>query len=125
MSLLLRIILIIVSIGTFFYMVRKIRKSQVQIIDVSFWIIFSLVLIIIALVPKIALFMADVLQVATTVNFVFLTVIFLLLLQVFLLSIKVSKLESKLKELAGEIALDIFESNKMANGGKENESNEI
>lgn len=112
MSLLLRILLIIVSIVTFCYIVRKIRKSQVQIVDVSFWIIFSLVLIIIALIPKIALIISDILQIATTVNFVFLTVIFLLLLQLFLLSIKVSKLESKLKELTGEIALDIYESGK-------------
>lgn len=103
-----RIILLIVSVGTFYYIIRKIRKSQVQITDISFWIFFSFVLIIIALVPKIAIYMAKIFQVATTVNFVFLTVIFLLLLQLFLLSIKVSKLESRLKELTGEIALSDY-----------------
>lgn len=108
MNLLFRIILLTVSIGTFCYIVRKIRKSQVQITDVSFWVFFSFVLIVIALRPQIAVFMSGILQIATTVNFVFLTVIFLLLLQVFLLSIKVSKLESRIKELTSEIALDNY-----------------
>lgn len=109
MSIIFRVILLIVSIGTFCYIIRKIRKSQVQITDISFWIFLSLVLIIIALVPQIAIYMAKILQIATTVNFVFLTVIFLLLLQLFLLSIKVSKLENRLKELASEIALSDYE----------------
>lgn len=109
MSIVLRLILLLVSFGTFCYIIRKIRKSQIQIIDVSFWIFFSLVLIIIAIIPQIAIYMSGVLQIATTVNFIFLSVIFLLLLQLFLLSIKVSKLESKMKELTSEIALQNFE----------------
>lgn len=108
MSIIFRVILLVVSIGTFCYIIRKIRKSQVQITDISFWIFLSLVLIIIALVPQIAIYMAKILQIATTVNFVFLTVIFLLLLQLFLLSIKVSKLENRLNELTGEIALSHY-----------------
>ncbi|MBP3489077.1 MAG: DUF2304 domain-containing protein [Roseburia sp.] len=109
MSVLLRVILVLVALGTFRYIIRKIRKSQAQIVDMGFWIIFSIILIIIALFPQIAFFMADVLQIATTVNFVFLAVIFLLLVQLFLLSIKVSKLESRVKELAGEVALKNYE----------------
>lgn len=109
MSVLLQIILVLAALGTFWYIVRKIRKSQAQIVDMGFWIVFSIVLIIIALFPRIAFFMADVLQIETTVNFVFLAVIFLLLVQLFLLSIKVSKLESRVKELVGEIALKNYE----------------
>lgn len=109
MSVLLQIILVLAALGTFWYIVRKIRKSQAQIVDMGFWIVFSIVLIIIALFPRIAFFMADVLQIETTVNFVFLAVIFLLLVQLFLLSIKVSKLGSRVKELVGEIALKNYE----------------
>ncbi len=109
MSVLLRIILVLAAIGTFWYIIRKIRKSQTQIEDMGFWIAFSIILIIIAVFPQIAIFMANVLQIATTVNFVFLAVTFLLLFQLFLLSIKVSKLESRVKELAGEVALKNYE----------------
>lgn len=108
MSIILRLILLTVSLITFFYIVRKIRKSQVQLTDVSFWVLFSFVLVIIAVFPSIAYFMAGLLQIMTTVNFIFLAVIFLLLLQLFLLSIKVSKMESKMKELAGEVALQNY-----------------
>lgn len=109
MSIILRVILLLGSAGTFFYIIRKIRKSQVQIADMCFWVFFSLILIIIASFPEIAIFMAQVLQIATTVNFVFLVVIFLLLIQIFSLSIRVSKLDSKVKELAGEVALKNYE----------------
>lgn len=105
MNLVLRLILAFVSIITFAYIIRKIRKSQVQIVDMSFWIIFSLILIVISVFPAIAFWGANLLQIATTVNFVFLAVIFLLILQLFSLSIKVSKMDSRIKELVSEIAL--------------------
>lgn len=105
MSLGLKIIMIIISTGTFAYMIKKIRKSQVQITDMSFWVLFSLSLIFMAIFPEIAGLCADILGIATIMNFVFLAVIFLLLIQLFFLSIKVSKLESKIIDLAGEIAM--------------------
>lgn len=109
MSLIFRSILLVVSIGTFCYIIWKIRKSQVQIADTSFWVVFSFVLVVIAVRPQFVSFMTRMLQMEAPVNFVFLTVIFLLLVQLFLLSIKVSRLESRLQELAGEIALAEFD----------------
>lgn len=111
MSMGLRIVLIVVSLGSFAYMIKKIRKSQIRIVDASFWILFSIALIILALFPNFARILAEIVGVASTVNFVFLVVIFLLLVGLFSLSIKVSKLESKIIDMAGEIAINHKEEN--------------
>ena len=105
MSIGLKVIMIIISVGTFMYVIRKIRKSQVQIPDISFWILFSLMLIFMVLFPDLAEWAADILGIASTMNFIFLTVIFLLLIELFSLCIKISKLENKIIDLTGEIAV--------------------
>ena len=105
MSLGLKIVMILISVGTFAYVIRKIRKSQAQIVDMSFWVIFSLALIMMVLFPELVGKVANIIGIASTINFVFLAVIFLLLLELFFLCIKISKLESKIVDLAGEIAM--------------------
>lgn len=105
MSIGLRIVLIVMSVGTFVYVIRKIRKAQVRIVDMSFWMLFSLAMIILALFPEIAGCMSGLIGILSSVNFVFLAVIFALLLEIFSLSIKVSRLENKIIDLSGAIAL--------------------
>lgn len=105
MSITLRVLLIVCSVCTFAYIIRKIRKSQVKIGDISFWVLFSLVLIAVAMMPQIVIVLAELTGIATGVNCVFLIIIFLLLMELFLLSIKVSKMENKIIDLAGEIAI--------------------
>ena len=91
MTLSLKVVLIVISILTCFYIARKLRKSQMNINDTVFWIFFALVLVLLG-------FQAD-------VNFVFVVVIFLLILRVFVMSIKISVLEDKLRNLTEEIAV--------------------
>lgn len=101
----LRIILIIVSVMTFIYISRKLKKSQLQVMDAFFWIVFSFVLMVIGVFPGIAMFLAKVVGVQSPVNFVYLVVIFLLLLRTFMLTIRISFLEEKVKNLVEEIAI--------------------
>ena len=91
MTLSLKVVLIVISILTCFYIARKLRKSQMNINDTVFWIFFAIVLVLLR-------FQAD-------VNFVFVVVIFLLILRVFVMSIKISVLEDKLRNLTEEIAV--------------------
>lgn len=105
MSGFLRIILIVVSVMTFIYISRKLKKSQLQVMDAFFWIVFSFVLMVIGVFPGIALFFAKVVGVQSPVNFVYLVVIFLLLLRTFMLTIRISFLEEKVKNLIEEIAI--------------------
>ena len=105
MSGFLRIILIVVSVMTFIYISRKLKKSQLQVMDAFFWIVFSFVLMVIGVFPGIAMFFAKVVGVQSPVNFVYLVVIFLLLLRTFMLTIRISFLEEKVKNLIVEIAI--------------------
>ena len=54
MTLSLKVVLIVISILTCFYIARKLRKSQMNINDTVFWIFFALVLVLLSVFPGIA-----------------------------------------------------------------------
>lgn len=105
MTMTLRIALVLVSVGTFFLMMRKIRQSKVQIESSIFWIVLAMVLVVYSIVPSAADFCARVLGIYSTANFLFLVAIFLLIVKVFDMTIQISQLETKVKELVQQIAL--------------------
>lgn len=105
MSAVFRIILILASIATCFYISRKLKRAQGDTHDTGFWLLFSFVLILISIFPQIADWLAAQLGIYSTVNMVFLIIIFALLLRVFLLTIKTSQLEHKLRVLVEELAI--------------------
>ena len=105
MSLTLRIVLIVVSILTTLFMMRKIRQSKVQIEDSLFWFLFSLLLVIISIFPQIPEFLSELLGIASPVNFIFLFIIFILLIKLFYSTLRISQLDSKLKTLTQQVAL--------------------
>lgn len=106
MSIMLRIVLLVVSLLTMLYIIRKIRKSKMKIETSLFWIFFALLCVIFAAFPGIAGFLSKVIGINSPVNFLFLFFIFLLLIKVFSLSIKVSRLENSLEEFARKVAID-------------------
>lgn len=105
MSVTLRVVLCIISLLTFAYVGRKIRKSQMQLEDALFWIILSAIIALISIFPSIAYYASEQIGFQAPVNFIFLVMIFLLLWKVFLLSIKISQLENRIASLVQEIAL--------------------
>lgn len=100
-----RIILIVVSLLTMWFMMRKIRQAKVQIEAAMFWVIVALILVVFSLCPAIADICARLLGIYSTPNFLFLFMIFLLMVKVFSMTIQVSQMESKQKELVQKIAL--------------------
>lgn len=104
-SIVLRILLIAFSVWLFCHVLRGVRKAQVQIDDMIFWLLFSVVLIVLALVPQIAGWAARVVGVASPVNLIYLVIIFVLLLKLFNMSIRFSQLEAKIKTLTQELAV--------------------
>lgn len=106
MSFALRLLLFIGAAWMAFYMLQKIRKSQMQIEDALFWIVVAFMFVILGAIPEIAVFAASILDIQSPANLVFLVVIFLLLLKVFALTKKVSILEHKFKNLVQRYALD-------------------
>jgi len=106
MNILFRILLIVVSTIVLFFVIRKIRKSQVHIENTIFWILFMFGLVIISIFPGIAVFFSNLIGIETPSNFVFLCIIFLLLLKIFNLSLQVSKLQYQIQQLSQIIALE-------------------
>lgn len=100
-----RIILIVVSILSTWYILKKIRQSKLQIEYAIFWIIFSGVLVIISLFPWLVSLFTRLLGMQLPVNFVFMVFIFILLVKLFMMTIELSALENKVKDLTQELAL--------------------
>lgn len=101
----LRVLLILISVWLFFYVLRSVRKAQVQIDDMIFWLFFSVLLVVLAVVPQIAGWAAGLVGVISPVNLIYLVIIFVLLLKIFNMSIKFSQLETKIKTLTQELAV--------------------
>ena len=106
MTVIFRVILVIVSILTMAFMMRKIRQAKVQIEAALFWVIMALILVVFSLFPAVADACAHLLGIYSTPNFLFLFMIFLLIVKVFGMTLQMSQMDSRQKELVQRIALD-------------------
>lgn len=109
MTSLLRVILILVSLGTFWSINQQIRKSKNSIESSVFWLLLSLLFVLFAVFPAIPDALAHLLGIYSTANFLFLFTIFLLLIRVFHLSMELGRMEEKLKTLVQELSLEKWE----------------
>ena len=105
MSNLLRIVLMVVSLLSMFFVMIRVRKSKLKIDYSLFWIIFSLLLLIVSIFPGIAYSLSNLLGFMAPVNFVFLFIIFLLIIHSFYLTQKLSKTENMVQSLTEELAV--------------------
>lgn len=121
MSLILRIALIVVCVAVCAYVLRKIRRAQMEIDDAIYWILVSIALVIISIFPQIANFFSDLLGIQSPSNFVFLAVIFIVICKLFALSLEVSLLKQKLKSAIQNIAIREKELEELAKGEKAHE----
>ena len=102
----LRIVLIVGSLSSAVYVLRKIRKNKMSMESSVFWILLSAVLVLLGIFPDIAEGVAGLLGVQSTVNLVYLVVIFLLLIKVFLQDQRIARLEHQVTGMAQRIALE-------------------
>ena len=124
MTLTLRALLIIVSILATTGVIGRIRKAKMQIEDAVFWVLFSFLLILLAVVPRVLYFFTELLGMQSPANLLFLVIIGLLLMKVFSMSIKMSLLEEKLKTLAQNEALEKLERNEASEKLEWNDASE-
>ena len=106
MSIALRVLLIIVSVMNTLNILRRIRKSKLQIDYSIFWLVFSMILIVIAVFPQIVIKLAQIIGFQSPANMVFLLVIFALLFKSFQSTLEISQLQYKIEELTQKIALE-------------------
>lgn len=105
MSNILRCMLIIASVIIVYWILHKIRKSKVKMEDAIFWMIFSTILIILAIFPQIVYCLSYFMGVLSPANLIFLVIICILVVKVFSLSISVSLLEEKVSIMSSEVAI--------------------
>ncbi|MGN0555613.1 MAG: DUF2304 domain-containing protein [Candidatus Fimenecus sp.] len=120
MSIVLRIALIVVCVTACVYVLRKIRRAQMEIDDAIYWILVSIVLVIVSIFPQIPDFFSDLLGIQSPSNFVFLSVIFVVIVKLFSLSLEVSALKQKLKSTIQNVAIREKELEELAKGEKAN-----
>lgn len=102
----LRALILMASLLTFLYVLRRIRKAQLQLQDSLFWIFLAFIFVIMGAFPQLVYAASRLIGFQAPVNFIFLVIIFILLFKVFLSSIKISQLENKLDQLVQELAID-------------------
>lgn len=106
MNILLRLVLLLISTCALLFVLKKIQKSQVQIDDAIFWILFMFGLVAVSVFPGIVVFVSNFIGIESPANFVFLCIIFMLMIKVFHLSLHISKLQYQIQQLSQIIALD-------------------
>ena len=98
MSIALRVLLIIVSVMNTLNILRRIRKSKLQIDYSIFWLVFSMILIVIAVFPQIVIKLAQIIGFQSPANMVFLLVIFALMFKSFQSTLEISQLQYKIED---------------------------
>ena len=115
-------LLIIASVLTVGWILRKIRKNKVKMEDAIFWIFFAAILLLLAIFPEISYELCRIFGIMSPSNLVFLVIIFLLVEKIFTLSIIVSQLEDKIGVLSAEVALRSKAENKNIDNVDEKET---
>lgn len=109
MDLKLQFVFIVASVLTFIFVIRKIRKHGLNIDDSIVWIIWSIVLLILSLLPNISFFISKQLGFMSTSNFIFCLFTFFLYIILFSQSVQISKLKEKQKELIQKLSIMQYE----------------
>ncbi len=105
MSISLRIVLIVCAALVFFIIMKKLKKSQIQVMDSIFWLVFAFSFLVFAVFPGIAYWLADILGFEAPSNFVFLYTIGILMVHDFSTTAQLAELRRKLNSLVSEVAL--------------------
>lgn len=101
----LRISFIVCALLMLFFVMRRIRKSSLEIDDSIFWLVLAAILIVVALFPQLAYAVSDLLGFASPSNFIFACGIIVLLVRTFTQDQKIAVLKRKLVRMAQQDAL--------------------
>lgn len=101
----LQIAFILSSAFTAYYIIKQIRKNQLNIGSSIGWILWCFILIIFSCIPQIPFFLSNLLGFQSPSNFLLVIFVFFLYITVFLQNSKINKLEERQKELIQKITL--------------------
>ncbi len=106
MSIVLRLLLIVGSILTGTYVLRRVRQSRMRTEDSIFWLLFAAILVILGLFPGLATSFSEWLGVMSAANLVFLVIIFLLIMKIFLMDERISRLQEQITRNVQNAAIE-------------------
>lgn len=113
-----RVVLILGALLTFIYFISGIRKNRMKINHSIFWIVFGLVLLLLAFVPGALFGLSKLLGFQSPSNLVYLIVIFLLMLKLFTTTLRLSRLSEQVAALTQEMAIRKLEEEESARQDK-------
>lgn len=105
MTPLLTVALLVGAVCTLVLVLRKIRHAEVTIADSTFWFLFAISLVLLAVLPGIAFFFAGIFGIESPANFVFVYVIAVLVIREFYTTVELSQLRAKVRLLVQNEAL--------------------
>lgn len=85
--------------------IRRLKRSQMQVLDSVFWLALALVFVAMAVAPQMAFALSEFFGFESPSNFVFLVVISILLMRNFSVTSQVAALRRKVNALSQELAL--------------------
>lgn len=106
MSITLRLLLVAVSLLMMVFVIRKLRKTALEIQSSIFWVGLAALLIIAAAVPGLVYWASDTLGFTSPSNFVYFCGIMVVLAHSFTQELKIALLKKKLTTLVQTIALE-------------------
>ena len=101
----LQIVLLIGALSMLIYVFRGVRKSSLKAQETFFWLLLTVVFVLLSIIPGIAEIFSSWLGVSSPVNLVYLIVIFLLLVKLFMMDRKTAKMEHQMTQLVQSIAI--------------------
>ena len=105
MSIVLRAVLLLGALLVLYFVIRKLRKAQIEVLDSVFCLFFAFSFVVLAAFPQVAFWLSSLLGFESPSNFVFLYVIALLLYREFSNTATISKLRRRINQLVEEQAL--------------------
>ena len=105
MSIAMRVLLILGSVLTAVYVLLRVRKSRMRTEDSVFWLVFSLILVLMGIFPNAVEGLAGLIGFMSAANMVYLIVIFLLIIKLFLMDQRISHLQRQAVDTAQVLAV--------------------
>ena len=103
--LVLRILLALGALATLGSIISRVKKSQIQVEDATFWVLLAAVLVVVAIFPQVLFFFADLFGVESPINLLFVLVCAVLVIKEFQSAAEISMLKHKVTQLSQELAL--------------------
>ncbi len=105
MSITLRLGLVIGAAVIFALVCVQVSRRRIRVSDSVFWVVFSAILLLIAIVPQIAFGLAQLMGIVSPSNLVFAVMLGILIVIDIQSSSKISMLTDRLQDLASRVAL--------------------